>query len=178
MLKWFLQFLSHWCWFKSLNKLFDAIKMDFHAMIDSWVLLMIELAGCMSRGLNTGTLAHHHGRRCVLWPFLFSDLSCDKWEIRLYFLDFVHSLFISYLVWHTSPSLDSNRSSFLQMAWMSPASARIWMPLGASISRERVGDSSLEQSQNRTVSDQCFDFIFAWEGTQTQRKRYGTWFKK
>lgn len=29
------------------------------------------------------------------------------------------------------------------MAWMSPASARIWMPLGASIRRERVGDSSL-----------------------------------
>lgn len=43
----------------------------------------------------------------------------------------------------TSPSLDSRRSSFLQMAWMSPASARIWMPLGASISSERVGDSSL-----------------------------------
>lgn len=43
----------------------------------------------------------------------------------------------------TSPSLDSSRSSFLQMAWMSPASARIWIPLGASIRRERVGDSSL-----------------------------------
>ena len=35
------------------------------------------------------------------------------------------------------------------MAWMSPASARIWIPLGASISKERVGDSNLGEHRGR-----------------------------
>lgn len=43
----------------------------------------------------------------------------------------------------TSPSFDSRRRSLLQVARMSPASAWICTPLGASMYRERVGDSKL-----------------------------------
>ncbi|KAG7273444.1 hypothetical protein CRUP_032692, partial [Coryphaenoides rupestris] len=44
----------------------------------------------------------------------------------------------------------SRRSSFLQEAWMSPASARIWTPLGASMIRDRVGDSSLDTQEDHS----------------------------
>lgn len=55
----------------------------------------------------------------------------------------VGSQFLSFLVL-TSPSLDSSLSSLLQVASMLPASAFISTPFGASITRERVGDSNLK----------------------------------
>lgn len=48
----------------------------------------------------------------------------------------------------TSPSLDSSLSSVLQVASMLPASAFISTPLGASITRDRVGDSNLKYTQD------------------------------
>lgn len=48
----------------------------------------------------------------------------------------------------TSPSLDSNLSSVLQVASILPASALISTPLGASITRDRVGDSNLKYPQD------------------------------
>lgn len=46
----------------------------------------------------------------------------------------------------TSPSLDSSLSSVLHVAFRLPASALISMPLGASITSARVGDSSLQHT--------------------------------
>lgn len=48
----------------------------------------------------------------------------------------------------TSPSLDSSLSSVLQVASRLPASAFISTPLGASITRDRVGDSNLKYIQD------------------------------
>lgn len=55
---------------------------------------------------------------------------------------------------HTSPSLDSSLSSVLQVASMLPASAFISTPFGASITRDRVGDSNLKYAQDVSVFDQ------------------------
>lgn len=54
----------------------------------------------------------------------------------------------------TSPSLDSSLSSVLQVASMLPASAFISTPFGASITRDRVGDSNLKYTQDVSVFDQ------------------------
>lgn len=48
----------------------------------------------------------------------------------------------------TSPSLDSSLSSVLQVASILPASAFISTPFGASITRDRVGDSNLKYTQD------------------------------
>lgn len=48
----------------------------------------------------------------------------------------------------TSPSLDSSLSSVLQVASILPASAFISTPFGASITRDRVGDSNLKYIQD------------------------------
>lgn len=48
----------------------------------------------------------------------------------------------------TSPSLDSNLSSVLQVASILPASAFISTPFGASITRDRVGDSNLKYTED------------------------------
>lgn len=44
----------------------------------------------------------------------------------------------------TSPSVDCKCSSFLQVAFKSPAAAVTCIPFGASIIKDLVGDSSLE----------------------------------
>ena len=69
-------------------------------------------------------------------------------RLRKHWLVGAVSLWASVPLMLTSPSLDSSLSSVLQVASMLPASAFISTPFGASITRDRVGDSNLKYAQD------------------------------
>ena len=70
----------------------------------------------------------------------------------------------------TAPSTDCRRRSLLHVASMSPASAWISTPLGASMYRDRVGDSSLERERE---GRQGRSDDYRWQGRSDDHRWQG-----
>lgn len=59
----------------------------------------------------------------------------------------------------TSPSVDSSRRSLRPLTFSDPSAALTSTPLGASMVRVRVGDSSLTKKRKKQLSDAADELI-------------------